>query len=107
MNFGYVVFELLDGAQSLGAWVTHLTSSRKPLVVTNKPKNGRSCLSTNPAEWQVMGATLRPEREYLPYSIELLGIANEFYQGTEIPFNFESEIILKTEGSGTGEHLSI
>ena len=31
---------------------------------------------------RLWGVTLRPEREYLPYSIELLGIANEFYQGT-------------------------
>ena len=45
-----------------------------------------------------MGSYLETEREYLPYSIELLGIANEFYQGTDIPFNFESEILLKTEG---------
>ena len=27
----------------------------------------------------------------------MLGIANEFYQGTDIPFNFESEIVLNME----------
>ena len=39
---------------------------------------------------KLWGVTLRSEREYLPYSIELLDIENEFYQGTEI-LNFESD----------------
>ena len=42
---------------------------------------------------------MRSEREYLPYSIELLDVENEFYQGTEIPFNFESDIVLNMEGN--------
>ena len=41
---------------------------------------------------KLWGVSLRAQREYLPYSIELLGIANEFYQGTETPFNFESDV---------------
>jgi len=40
---------------------------------------------------------LRSKREYLPYSIELLKIENEFYQGTDIPHNFESHVNLNLE----------
>ena len=61
------------------------------------PKMGDLAFQPIRKDGRLWGVTLRPEREYLPYSIELLGIANEFYQGTDIPFNFESEILLKME----------
>ena len=41
----------------------------------------------------------------MPYSIELLGIANEFYQGTETPFNFESDVLIKMDGNDTRRAL--
>jgi hypothetical protein len=98
MNFGYVVFELLDGAQSLGTWAAISHPAGNHWWSQINPKMGDLAFQPIRQDGRLWGATLRPEREYLPYSIELLGIANEFYQGTEIPFNFESEIILKTEG---------
>ena len=49
--------------------------------------------------------TLRQTREYLPYSIELLDIKNEYYQGTETPFNFESDINLHLEDNQTRRAL--
>ena len=54
---------------------------------------------------KLWGVTLRQEREYLPYSIELLDIENEYYQGTETPFNFESDINLHLEGNETRRAL--
>ena len=51
------------------------------------------------------GVSLRAQREYLPYSIELLGIANEFYEGTETPFNFESDVLIKMDGNDTRRAL--
>ena len=41
---------------------------------------------------QLWTLEIRQKREYLPYSIELTELANEYYQGTDLPRNFESDI---------------
>ena len=46
---------------------------------------------------RLWGTELRSKREYLPYSIGLNKIENEFYQGTDIPHNFESYVTLNLE----------
>ena len=97
MNFGYVVFEVLDGADSMGTWAAISHPAGNHWWAQINPKMGDLAFQPIRKQGRLWGVTLRPEREYLPYSIELLGIANEFYQGTDIPFNFESEIILKME----------
>lgn len=97
MNFGYVVFELLEGAESLGTWAAISHPAGNHWWAQINPKMGDLAFQPIRMNGRLWGATLRPEREYLPYSIELLGIANEFYQGTDIPFNFESEIVLNME----------
>lgn len=96
MNFGYVVFELLDGAESMGTWAAISHPAGNHWWAQINPKMGDLAFQPIRMNGKLWGMTLRPEREYLPYSIELLGIANEFYQGTDIPFNFESEIMLRT-----------
>ena len=96
MNFGYVVFELLDGAESMGTWAAISHPAGNHWWAQINPKMGDLAFQPIRMNGKLWGVTLRPEREYLPYSIELLGIANEFYQGTDIPFNFESEIMLRT-----------
>lgn len=96
MNFGYVVFELLDGAESMGIWAAISHPAGNHWWAQINPKMGDLAFQPIRMNGKLWGMTLRPEREYLPYSIELLGIANEFYQGTDIPFNFESEIMLRT-----------
>lgn len=95
MNFGYVVFELLDGAESMGTWAAISHPAGNHWWAQINPKMGDLAFQPIRMNGKLWGVTLRPEREYLPYSIELLGIANEFYQGTDIPFNFESEIMLR------------
>jgi len=97
MNFGYVVFELLDGAESMGTWAAISHPAGNHWWAQINPKMGDLALQPIRTNGRLWGVTLRPEREYLPYSIELIGIANEFYQGTDIPFNFESEIVLNME----------
>ena len=97
MNFGYVVFELLDGAENLGTWAAISHPAGNHWWAQINPKMGDLAFQPIRMNGRLWGATLRPEREYLPYSIKLLGIANEFYQGTDIPFNFESEIVLGME----------
>ena len=98
MNFGYVIFELLDGSESMGTWAAISHPAGNHWWAQINPKMGDLAFQPIRQDGRLWGVTLRPEREYLPYSIELLGIANEFYQGTDIPFNFESEILLKTKG---------
>ncbi len=97
MNFGYVVFELLDGAESMGTWAAISHPAGNHWWAQINPKMGDLAFQPIRMNGKLWGVTLRPEREYLPYSIELLGIANEFYQGTDIPFNFESEIMLRMD----------
>ncbi len=105
MNFGYVVFELLDGSESMGTWAAISHPAGNHWWAQINPKMGDLAFQPIRTGGRLWGATLRPEREYLPYSIELLGIANEFYQGTEVPFNFESEILLKMDGNQTRRAL--
>ena len=98
LNFGYLVFELFDGTNSLGTWLT-LAHPGGNHWWEESPRLSDLAFQPIRHEGKLWGVTLRSEREYLPYSIELLDIENEFYQGTEIPFNFESDIVLNMEGN--------
>ena len=98
LNFGYLVFELFDGTKSLGTWLT-LAHPGGNHWWKESPKLSDLAFQPIRHEGKLWGVTLRSEREYLPYSIELLDVENEFYQGTEIPFNFESDIVLNMEGN--------
>ena len=89
LNFGYLIFELFDGTNSLGTWLT-LAHPGGNHWWKESPKLSDLAFQPIRHEGKLWGVTLRSEREYLPYSIELLDVENEFYQGTEIPFNFES-----------------
>jgi len=98
LNFGYLIFELFDGTNSLGTWLT-LAHPGGNHWWKESPKLSDLAFQPIRHEGKLWGVTLRSEREYLPYSIELLDVENEFYQGTEIPFNFESDIVLNLEGN--------
>ena len=93
-----MVFELFDGKESLGTWLT-LAHPGGNHWWKESPKLSDLAFQPIRHNGKFWGVTLRSEREYLPYSIELLDIENEFYQGTEIPFNFESDIVLNMEGN--------
>ncbi|MBO94202.1 MAG: hypothetical protein CMI32_04800 [Opitutales bacterium] len=92
-NFAWVVVELKTGKTSLGTWlsIAHPNGQNdfwkqgegllEPLVFQEFRHNG-----------QLWGLEMRQKREYLPYSIELKELANEYYQGTDIPRNFESDV---------------
>ena len=104
MNFGYLVFELTHKDGSLGTW---LSLSHPAGNHWWKESEKLTDFAFQPIrhEGRLWGASLRPKREYLPYSIELLGIKNEFYQGTEIPFNFESDVVLNLDDNQTRRAL--
>jgi hypothetical protein len=48
---------------------------------------------------------LRPERFYLPFSLRLLKFHHDVYQGTDIPKNFSSQLLLHRPD--TGEHRNV
>lgn len=97
MNFAYVVFELLDGAHSMGVWAAISHPAGNHFWAQIDPSIADLAFQPIRKNGELWGVSLRAEREYLPYSIELLGISNEFYQGTDIPYNFESEVLLRTD----------
>ena len=98
LNFGYLVFELFDGTDSMGTWLT-LAHPGGNHWWKESPRLSDLAFQPIRHQGRLWGVCLRSEREYLPYSIELLDIENEFYQGTETPFNFESDIVLNMEGN--------
>ena len=98
MNFGYLVFELTDATGSLGTWLT-LSHPAGNHWWKESPKLAELAFQPIRHKGKLWGLTLRSKREYLPYSIELLGIENEFYQGTETPFNFESDVMINMDGN--------
>jgi len=48
---------------------------------------------------------LRPERFYLPFSLRLLRFQHDVYEGTDIPKNFSSQMLLNRPD--TGEHREV
>jgi len=104
MNFGHLVFELSDETGKLGTWlaIAHPAGNH---WWKESPKLADLAFQPIRHKGKLWGVTLRAEREYLPYSIELLGIANEFYQGTETPFNFESDVMIKMDDNETRRAL--
>jgi len=104
-NYAYSTFELLDGAESLGTWfaLAHPAGNHWwPLLDERLADFAFQPFRHDNRLW---GISLRHEREYLPFSIKLNGIENEFYQGTEIPFNFESDVDLELENGNTRKAL--
>jgi len=96
-NFGYLVFQLINGSEEMGTWlaVAHPAGNDRWKFIHAKLEG----MSFQPLRHQgkLWGMELRSIREYLPYSIELVKIENEFYQGTDIPHNFESHVNLNLE----------
>ena len=73
------VVEILAGQTSLGSWLVSEFISRA------------QTLSHNNRTYQL---SLRPRRHYKPFSIQLLNFTHDTYQGTDIPKNFSSRVLL-------------
>ena len=104
-NFGFVIFELLEGSQSLGKWISISHPVGNQVWGQLSPSLADMEFQSIRHDGNLWGIALRQKREYLPYSIELLDIENEFYQGTETPFNFESDINIHLENNQTRRAL--
>jgi hypothetical protein len=82
-----VVVRLKAGATDLGTWVASEYISQPQHVH---------------AAGKAYELTMRPRREYKPYSLTLLDFTHDKYPGTEIPKNFSSRV--RVENPLTGEN---
>ncbi len=87
-NMTTAVVELVGPNNSLGTWlVSNIFEGRVP------PQR----FEFNGRKYEI---SLRFERRYLPYEIELLEFAHDRYPGTEIPRNFSSLVHLRDPRMG-------
>ncbi len=105
LNFGYLAVELIDGNESMGTWLSISNPGGNMYWKIMYPQLADLAFQPLRHQGKLWGITLRQQREYLPFSIELLDIKNEYYQGTETPFNFESDINLYLEDTQTRRAL--
>jgi hypothetical protein len=60
--------------------------------------------TANGRTWQLQ---LRPERFYLPFSLRLLQFHHDVYEGTDIPKNFSSQLLLNRPDTGERRNVLI
>lgn len=75
-NLPAVIFELVGPQSSLGTWVAQANLDEQEITVGNKT-------------WRM---ALRFERQYHPFSVQLLKTTHEVYRGTTTPKNFQSRV---------------
>ncbi len=78
-NIPAAYIELFGPDGSLGTWLVFYQF--KPQTV-----------ETGAKRWEV---ALRPKRYYHPFSVELVDFSHDKYPGTEIPYNFSSEVVIR------------
>ena len=89
VNAATAYVEVLGPDESLGVWlVSNLIDERfPPQLVTLEDQS-----------WEI---ALRFKRYYHPFEIELIDFTHDRYPGTEIPFNFSSEVVVHPNDSGS------
>jgi hypothetical protein len=82
INTATAYIEVLGPDESLGVWlVSNVLDDRfPPQIVTLGEQN-----------WEI---ALRFQRNYYPFELELVDFKHDKYPGTEIPFNFSSEVMV-------------
>jgi hypothetical protein len=82
INTATAYIEVLGPEGSLGTWlVSNVIDDRFPAQM----------VSLGEQTWEI---ALRLKRHYHPFQIELVDFSHEKYPGTEIPFNFSSEVMV-------------
>ena len=92
VNRRVVLVEALAGGTSYGTF-----------LVSNGIKDAQSFVHAGHT-WEL---SMRPRREYLPYSITLRKFSHEVYAGTDIPKNFSSLVHLSNPARGDERDLLI
>lgn len=82
INTATAYIEVLSPEGSLGTWlVSNVIDDRFPPQL----------VKLGDQSWEI---ALRLKRHYYPFEIELIDFSHEKYPGTEIPFNFSSEVMV-------------
>lgn len=94
-NAATAYVEVLSGEDSLGVWlVSNIIDDRFPPQVVN----------LGDQSWEF---ALRFKRHYHPFEMELIDFKHDKYPGTQIPFNFSSEVIVHPHDSETSQKALI
>ena len=91
-NFPSAVIELVGAQGSLGTWLVS-TDLIEPQEFTLDGKT-----------WRI---ALRPERHYLPYTVQLLKTTHDVYAGSDIPKNYQSRVRIENPGRGENREVDI
>lgn len=87
INTATAFVEVLGPEGSLGVWlVSNVIDERFPPQLVQSGEK----------EWEI---ALRFTRHYYPFELELIDFSHEKYPGTEIPFNFSSEVMVYHQDS--------
>ena len=84
-NLPFALIELSEGGKSLGRFLVHATLRKQEVEAGGKV-------------WRM---AMRNERYYLPFSMKLVKANHDVYQGTNIPKDYRSRVLL--ENISTGE----
>lgn len=104
-----------DGERNVTSAVVRLTGEEGPIgtwLVANVFRRTLPMTEAFPSqvfdykgrEWEI---ALRFKRLYLPASVELVDFSHDRYPGTDIPYNFSSEVRLHEPGSPSGRETLI
>ena len=86
------IIEVVAGQANLGTWlVSEFINRAQDLTWNNR----------------TFQLSLRPRRHYKPFSIQLLNFTHDTYQGTDIPKNFSSRVVLHRPDSGEKREVLI
>jgi hypothetical protein len=91
-NMPSAIIELVGPQGSLGTWLVSPDIS------------GGQDFNFDTKVWRVV---LRPERHYLPYSVQLLSTKYEVYPGTDTPKNFQSRVRIENPARGENREVDI
>jgi hypothetical protein len=83
INAATAYIEVLGPEEPLGIWlVSNVINERFPPQMVQFGEQ----------QWEI---ALRSKRYYYPFSVELVDFSHDKYPGTEIPFNFSSEVVVQ------------
>lgn len=100
-NVTSAIVRLKDGEQDLGTWlVANIFRQSVPMREAFPLQTFEHAGKT----WEI---ALRFKRTYLPAQIELLDFKHDRYPGTEIPFNFSSDVRIHEPGTSQGRDTLI
>jgi hypothetical protein len=115
------LIEIIGPSGSLGDWVVSDWTSDDTMIAALRagyeqqvgPAMTQKIIDrlTQPQSIAVNGKTftfaLRPERVYLPFSLELRKATHTVYEGTEIPKDFRSRVQLRNPKTGENREVEI